>query len=141
MRYTLMVLAAAGAMLAGAPGDAGAQKKSRDRLTREEIEKASLTNQDLFTAIRSLKPHFLEAPRGVRTIGGGMLNPLVIYVDGRKASGADVLVSIRADAVDEVRYLDPTKSQNEYGITANGGALQVKMSTKTVAAEKKPEGT
>ena len=70
-----------------------------------------------------------------------MLNPLVIYVDGRKASGADVLVSIRADAIDEVRYLDPTKSQNEYGINANGGALQVKMSTKTAAAEKKPEGT
>ena len=140
MRYTLMLLVAAGAVLAATPADAGAQKKSRDRLTSEEITRASLTDQDLFTAIRSLKPHFLETPRGVRSIGGGMQYPLVVYVDGRKASGPDVLVSIRADAVDEVRYLDPTKSQNEYGITANGGAIQVKLSTRTAAAEKKPEG-
>ena len=139
MRRTLSFLAVAAALLAAAPADADAQKKSRDKLTQDEITKSALKDGDLLAAIRGLKPHFLERPRGVRTIGGGMQYPLVVYVDGIKASGPDVLDAIRADEVLEVKYLDPSRSQNEYGITANGGALQVKLIQRSANAEKKPE--
>lgn len=139
MRRTLSFIALAAAMIVAAPGDAEAQKKSRDKLTQEEIATSALKDQDLRAAIRGLKPHFLEGPRGVRTIGGGMQYPLVVYVDGIRASGSDVLDAIRADEVQEVKYLDATRSQNEYGITANGGALQIKLRQRSASDGKKPE--
>jgi hypothetical protein len=33
-----------------------------------------------------------------------------------------------ASSVEDVRYLDPSQSENEYGITANGGAIVIKLS-------------
>lgn len=138
MRFGYSLIVGAALLLGAMPADVHAQKKSRDKLTNAEIMESAFKDQDLLTAIRGLKPQFLEAPRGVRTIGGGMQYPLVIYIDGRKAPGLDAVFSIRAQDVHEVKYLDPTKSQNEYGITANGGALQVKLIQRAISEEKKP---
>lgn len=132
VRTSLKVaLCAAGLMLV-VPGDASAQKKSRDVITQEEIEKSGQAEADLFVAIRNLRPHFLEAPRGVRTMGSGMIYPLVVYVNNIKQSGTDALSLIMAKDVKEVRYLDPSRSQGEYGVNANGGAIVVK----TLSAKK-----
>ena len=140
MRLCFSALATAALLLVAAPSDADAQKvkKSRDRLTNAEIMESAFKDQALLVAIRALKPQFLEAPRGVRSLGGGMQMPLVVYVDGIKAAGIDVLHNIRAQEVHEVRYLDPNKSQNQYGITANGGALQIKLIQRAITEEKKP---
>jgi hypothetical protein len=136
------VMLLAGLMLV-APNDAFAQatqaaapKKSRDMITLAEIEHSGQKDADLLAAIRSLRPHFLEGPRGVRTMGSGMIYPLVVIVDGRKVTGLDDLVTIQAKDVKEVRYLDPNRSQNEYGTTANGGAIVVKL----VSAKEKKDG-
>jgi hypothetical protein len=122
----------AGAVLAATPAQAFAQKKQRDVITREEIEKSSQKDLDLFTAIKAIRPSFLEPPRGSRSLGGGAMNPLLVVIDGRR-DGPETLAQIRAADVKEVRYLDPTRSQNEYGITANSGAIVVKL----LASEKK----
>ncbi|MEX2179296.1 MAG: hypothetical protein WD801_11330 [Gemmatimonadaceae bacterium] len=137
MRPVLSLLALATGLMMIAPADASAQKKSRDKLTREEIMASAQKDQDLFQAIRRLKPHFLQGPRGSRSLGGGMQYPLVIYVNGVKADG-EVLQSTRASDVEEVRYLDPTRSQNEYGISANGGALQIKLVNSSPLVSKDP---
>jgi len=140
VRLCFSALATAALLLVAAPSDADAQKvkKSRDRLTNAEIMESAFKDQALLVAIRALKPQFLRAPRGVRSLGGGMQMPLVVYVDGIKAAGIDVLHNIRAQEVHEVRYLDPNKSQNQYGITANGGALQIKLIQRAITEEKKP---
>lgn len=127
MRSTFVIVAAVLAVITLAPDHASAQKRSRDRLTNEEIVGSAFKDKPLFDALRALKPHFVEPPRGTRSIGGSFTQPLVIYVDGIKAPGGDVLQTLMAADVQEVRYLDPTRSQNEYGITANGGALQIKL--------------
>ena len=127
MRFGLSAVMLAAGLAIAAPGDGLAQKKSRDVITQEEIEKSGQKDQDLIAAIRSLRPHFLEGPRGVRTMGSGMIYPVVVVVDGRKVTGLDDLVTILAKDVKEVRYLDPNRSQNEYGATANGGAIVVKL--------------
>lgn len=133
MRFGLVIVLAAGA-LGTAPGDAEAQKKKqRDVITREEIEQGGQMDRDLGSAIRSLRPHFLAPPRGIRTMGAGMIYPVVVYVDGLRQSGTDALVNIMAKDVREVRYLDPSQSSNAYGITANGGAIVVK----TISAREK----
>ena len=127
MRFGLTAMMLAAGFVMAAPSHAVAQKKSRDVITQEEIEKSGQKDQDLLAAIRSLRPHFLEGPRGVRTMGSGMIYPLVVVVDGRKVTGLDDLVTILAKDVKEVRYLDPNRSQNEYGTNANGGALVIRL--------------
>ncbi|HEX7937802.1 MAG TPA: hypothetical protein VF483_02350 [Gemmatimonadaceae bacterium] len=112
--------------IAVAPNHARAQKKTRDVITREEILKSAQANGDLMTAIKALRPHFLEAPRGTRSIGGSGMAPIAIYVDKIRQPDGDVLSQMMANSVAEVRYLDPSRSQNEYGITANGGAIVIR---------------
>lgn len=123
-------LVVVGALIAVTPAAAFAQKKQRDVITNEEIAASGQRDLDLLQAIKGLRPHFLELPRGPRTLGGGAIMPIVVVVDGRRGEG-DALSQLRAIDAKEVRYLDPTKSQNEYGISANSGAIVVKtMSAK-----------
>jgi hypothetical protein len=55
-----------------------------------------------------------------------VIGATVVMVDGAKESGFSALKSITASQVDEVRYLDPSRSLNEYGPQASGGAVVVK---------------
>lgn len=111
--------------LAITPSAAHAQKKSRDLITREEIEASPQKDQDIFSVIRSLRPHFLAPARGVRSLGNSS-SRMSLYVDGVRETDAGALKNIMASAVAEVRYLDPTQSEAEYGPEANGGAVIVK---------------
>src|SRR5881296_55318 len=117
-----------GACLVLAPHESLAQKRQRDKITREEILGSAHKNADMFQVIRDLRPQFLEPPRGVRTLGGSAPpGPIAVYVDGRREPGVDALRLMLPADVDEVRFLDATRSENEYGPMVNGGALVVKL--------------
>lgn len=121
------------------PIEALAQKRQRDVIGRDEI--AAAAHPDMYQVIRSIRPHFLEPPKGLRTMpqefrdrsgtrsagGSSGIAPLVVYVDGRRDTGVDALKLIAPQAVEEVRYLDPARSENQFGIMANGGAIVVKL--------------
>jgi hypothetical protein len=116
------------ACAAAAPSDAMGQKRQRDRISREEILNSPHKDLDLYQVVRALRPHFLEPPPGVRTLGGSYgPSPVAVYVDGTRETGIDALRTLAALRVDEVRYLDPTRSENEFGPRANGGALVIKL--------------
>lgn len=108
------------------PTQVQAQKRQRDRITREEILASPYKEQDLFQVIRNIRPHFLEAPRGVRSGGNSVIHPIVVYVDGKKDSGIDALKLMAAREIDDVRYFEPSQSMSEFGPTANGGAVIIK---------------
>jgi len=128
IRSAVGLIAIATAWLVLAPADAIAQKRQRDRISREEILKSPHRNLDLYQVIRALRPHFLERPAEVRTLGGSRpLAPLAVYVDGVRDMGPETLRTIAAPQVEDVRYLDPTRSENEFGSRANGGAVLVKL--------------
>ena len=124
-----MLLAAAS--LAVSPADSLAQKRQRDVLTADEIQNSAVKTADLHRAIRSLRPHFLTPARGVRTLGNSIAEPLAVYVNGARQTGEDALRTIQAASIEEVRYLDPNKAGNEFGPKASGGALVVKLRTKS----------
>jgi hypothetical protein len=128
IRFGSAMLIAAG-MLVLAPGISHAQKRQRDRITREEIMNSAHKDLDLFQVIRSLRPRFLEGNPGVRSFGNSSAagTPIAVFVDGRRDTGLDALKSIDALKVEEVRYLDPDRSASEYGPAAAGGAILVKM--------------
>lgn len=108
------------------PSLAQAQKRQRDRITREEILDSPQKDADLYQVIRSIRPHFLEPPKGVRSGGYSTINPIVVYVDGKKDTGLDALKLMTARDIEDVRYFEPSKSMAEFGPIANGGAVIVK---------------
>lgn len=112
----------------GVSNTAEAQKRQRDRITREEIMASALQERDLFQVIRSLRPHFLEPPKGRRSLGGNANNaPVALYVDDKKDLGIESLRTMDPKLVDEVRYLEPSASTSRFGPMVNGGAILVKL--------------
>jgi hypothetical protein len=122
----VLAMAVGCAALLLAPQSASAQKRQRDKITREEIQASAHKQLDLYQAIRNLRPHFLQPPKGVRSYGNATPATIVVYVDGKLDSGLDALRDIRAADVEEVRYMDPSLSEGEFGPRANGGAVIVK---------------
>jgi hypothetical protein len=127
-----LVVAAVSAALAPS---AQAQKRNRDVISRQEILGSAHQDRDLYEAVRSLRPHFLAGPRGVRTLGGAPPAPTVLYVNGNKMGGLEGLRTIRAIDAEEIRYLEPGRAENEFGIGHSGGAILVKLA-KPAQAEK-----
>jgi len=119
-------LALAGFAILVAPATGVAQTKQRDLITREEILNSGKKDQDIFQVIRALRPHFLLPPRGVRSSTGGS-RPSVLYVNGNRTGELAQLRSILAVDVFEVKYLDPSKAENEFGIGHSGGAVLVTL--------------
>lgn len=129
MSQTRIVLALLLGIATLVPASASAQKRQRDRITREEIEASPHKHLDAFQLIRNLRPHFLEAPKGVRSFGGSNApyTPIALYVDGRRDTGIESLKVMDPMTFEEVRYLDPTRAENEFGPTAANGAVVVKL--------------
>lgn len=126
------------------PGAAAAQdkpvKRQRDLITRDELL-AGQADRDLYAAIRSLRPHFLQRARGTRSMNverggfgadgmkaGADQAPLpILYIDGNKSGDLEFLKTILAVDVYEVRYLDPGKAQDQFGLDHAGGAVLVQL--------------
>lgn len=127
MRSMTRVIIGAAALLAAVPGEADAQKrKQRDVITQLEIDSSAFTNRDAFDMIKGLRPHFFEAPKGVRSMGNSNFSGLLLVIDNVRQTDILGLKSLRATDVREARYLDPDKSQDEFGAMYNGGAIVVK---------------
>jgi hypothetical protein len=124
-RVTTLLLAASAVALT--PSTSHAQKKQRDLVKRDEILASGQAEQDLYMALRALRPRFLEPPPGVRSLGNSMQIPTAVVVDGKRMGGVETLQSIVASTVEEVRYLEPSKAGTEYGQSASGGAVVVKL--------------
>ena len=125
-RFTWLATLVA-AVLAAACGkpQSGVTPRDRDLLTYDEIVNSARDGLDLYEALQSLRPHFLQPPLGIQR--GSAPPGTAVYVDSRRLGGLETLRTILAGNVEEVRYLGPTQSQNELGPTASLGALMVKM--------------
>ena len=115
------------ATLMALPAPSMAQKRQRDLITRDEILATPQVDRDLYEVIRHLRPHFLQLRPGVRTMGNSMPVEVSVYIDRKRDIGLEALKGIRPDLVEEVRYLDPSKAESEFGFAAAGGAVMVKL--------------
>jgi hypothetical protein len=151
IRVTRMALLLLGAAALGMPGEALGQKKQRDLITREEVLASSQKDGDLHSAIRSLRPHFLQQPRGKRTMGmdrnaaGGYVQgdakmpDALLYVNDGRVGDISGLKQLLAADVYEVRYLEPAKAAERFGVEASGGAVLVTL-VKGIKDPPKPPG-
>lgn len=115
--------------LAAAASPAEAQRRQRDRITREEILESAHRSYDLYQVVRSLRPRFLEPPPGVRSLGNSNApyTPIAVYVDGKKDIGIEALKLIDPLRVQEVRYYDPERANAEFGPSAANGAIVIRL--------------
>ncbi|MEP7000111.1 MAG: hypothetical protein ABI969_06515 [bacterium] len=139
IRVGLTALMLAGGLLGLAPHIAHAQK-NRDVISREDIDNSALKDQDIYGVIRSLRPHFLATPRGVRSMGNSV-SKMGLWVDGVHESDIGTLKNMLASTVFEVRYLDPSRAESEYGTAASGGAVVVKRIKDMPATTPPPRDT
>jgi hypothetical protein len=130
-RAVLAALLAVGLCLAMSPAVSAAQdkkrKSQRDLVTRDEIMESAQREHDLYSALRSLRPRFLQPPTGIRSLGNSMQAATAVILDGKPMGDLETLRTITASTVEEVRYLEPSKAGTEYGNVANGGAVVVKL--------------
>jgi hypothetical protein len=80
---------------------------------------------DLYSAIQSLRPQMLAPPPGIKRVSND--SELAVYVNKIRQNGVIALRSISAASVSEVRYLNPTQSQNQLGQSASNGAILVTL--------------
>lgn len=104
----------------------GQKKKQKDVITAIEIDSSAFRDQDAFALIKGLRPHFFERPKGIRTMGNSNSSGLLLVIDNVRQTDLGMLRGMRAVDVLEARYLDPDRSQDEFGVMHNGGAVVVK---------------
>ena len=141
MKHTMALLALATALALPA-ARAGAQeiKRDKDKITRAEIEASPQRDQDIYQVVRSLRPHFLRAARGIRSFNAAA-SPPVLYVDGRKETDLNVLKTIPAAAVEEISYMEPARAENEFGQDAQSGAVVLKRVKVGISSPTAPKDT
>jgi hypothetical protein len=113
------------AVACGQPASTGPTPRDRNVLAYEEIINSAHAGSSLYEAVQSLRPHFLQPPPGVQP--GSAPQGVTVYIDARRAGGVEALHSLTAGTVEEVRYLGPTQSQNEYGPRATVVTLVVRL--------------
>lgn len=128
----LVTLVAAMLLVGLMPIGAEGQQRERNRITREELEQFQENRSDLFRAIRSLRPHFVQGSRGTRSMGGGAMVATrpILYVNGSRMADVAMLTSIMTRDVVEVRFVPPTEAAMTYNAEHGAGVIQVTLVNK-----------
>ena len=118
MRWMVIVAALLGIVVAGCGGHAAGRSEgaSRDRIGVDEISQASAQNS--YEMIRSLRPHWLR-------VSNPAALPVVVYVDGTRAGGVEVLRQLPAPYVESAQYLNGSAAAARYGLNHSGGAILI----------------
>lgn len=93
-------------------------------LTQEEIAAAPVNNA--YEALSRLRPRFLQ-PHA--TGGRPQTAYAVVYIDGVRRNGGldEILRSIAASSIMEIRYLTAVDATSRYGLDVQGGVIDVKL--------------
>lgn len=123
MKATRMALAVVtGLMMTACASTGGADqngsRSSRDVITAEQLE--NMSNQSVYDVVRKLKPTWLQR-RGQVSFRGN--TELLVILDESQFHDLSLLTSMTAANIQEIRYMDPARATNKYGIRASGGAI------------------
>lgn len=90
-------------------------------ISKAEIEEAeSSTAAD---AVRRIHPDWLRGTRGTVRFSGDA--PIVVYVNSARWGGIDVLESISAQNISEIRFYEPRDATTRFGTGHSGGVIQI----------------
>jgi hypothetical protein len=115
----LLYLAIAVAACAKSP--APAPHRDRALITRTEIDATPVN--DAHALIQRLRPEYLRE-RGTATLQISAVP--VVYVDGLRRGGLEVLRTLRTQELQEIRFVSSTDATTRYGMEHAAGAIEVK---------------
>lgn len=107
------------------------RRGDRSRLTRADLDEAGNSIVTARDAIRILRPHWLQPPIGraassnVAGSGGGATT-VIVYLDGLRQPDLEVLTTVQAAAVIEMRYLDQNRAIIIHGPGHEAGVIEIK---------------
>ena len=106
------------------PSDSPTASSRSDALGRVEIESARVNNAH--EAVMRLRPEFLKRREASAASdpNGGLTT---VYLDGVRQGGPDMLFSIPAAAILEIRYLSAIAAGNAFGPYHRGAVISVRM--------------
>ena len=108
---------------AGPTPAATAPRASRELITRTQIE--ATPAQDAYDLVQRLRPEYLRE-RGVSSISRGPALP-VVYMDGVRRGGPEILKTIRSNEIEEIRFISATDATTRWGTEHTAGAIDIKM--------------
>jgi|SRR5437879_251832 len=127
-RHALLIsgIAIASACKSAGGGSAGTEAhpatyQDRNLITQDELQRTSANN--LFDAIRSLRPQWLrQSPTIIRQGGEGTV---LVYLDGVQFGDPSTLRQISVNVVQEAHYLSASEAQARYGTQDLHGVIAV----------------
>jgi len=114
MFFVLLAVACAGS--GSGSGSEGPRRGSANLITSAELQ--DVANLSAYEAIQRLRPIWLR-PRS------GSSGP-VVFVDGAQMGDPNMLQSISAATVEEIRFRSASDATTRYGTGVTGGAIEVK---------------
>ena len=105
--------------------NASAARPNRDLITREQVD-ANPGAQDAYEVVQRLRPDFLRE-RGAMSLQTSGRALAVVYLDGVRRGGPEVLKTIRAQELQEIRFISATDATTRWGTDHAGGAIDVKL--------------
>jgi hypothetical protein len=114
----------AGCASSGSSATSGSGAASRYVVTEQDL--ASVGDRSAYEALQQVRPTFLRS-RDPTTPTHQNPTPIAVFVDGGRTEGLDVLRSIRANRVKEMRFYEPAEANTRFGTGHNGGVIAVTL--------------
>lgn len=104
----------------------GPTRATRDRNLITAAELAEVTQQNVFDAVRRLRPAWLRL-RGRGTASIDRESSIPVYLDGVLRGSTRLLGRLRPSQVREIRHLEPNEAAVRYGSSHRDGAIWVTL--------------
>jgi hypothetical protein len=99
----LIALASAAVLSAGCASSNAASSNSASRYVVTEAELVNVREESAYDALQQLRPTFLRS-RDPQTPTHQNPTPIAVFVNGGRTEGVEVLRTIRANTVKEMRF-------------------------------------
>ena len=120
-----VTLASAACSSTGATSDGPARaRRNPNLITRAEL--ADVTQQNVFDAVRRLRPQWLRI-RARGSVSIDQESTIPVYIDGFRRGSTRLLGRLRPSVVQEIRYLDPNDAVVRYGSSHRDVAIMVTL--------------
>jgi hypothetical protein len=122
MRRLLLILPLVLGCSSGGAATSSVPRDDRDVITREEL--AQNTATDAYSLVQRVRPDFLRPQRGPTTINGAE-QTVVLYVDGVRRGGPEILRTLRPEDLAEIRFITGRDATTRWGTDHGAGVIAI----------------
>lgn len=99
-------------------------RRSRNVLSRAELNEVEIAEMNVLQAVRRFRPHFLSSGGASSMSGPG--SQLLVYLGEVRLGNASSMEQIRMSEVEAVEYLSGSEATLRFGTGHAGGAIVIR---------------